>query len=70
MRLLVVGLLFVVAELCEISGGYLNRCCVIGDGKGAESLRWHRTSTKRGGTHDLRKIVRLGRLKTPTRAVN
>jgi drug/metabolite transporter superfamily protein YnfA len=45
MRLLVVGLLFVVAELCEISGGYLDRCCVIGDGKGAESLCWHRTST-------------------------
>ena len=47
MRLLVVGLLFVVAGLCEIGGGYLDRCCVIGDGKGAEILCWHRTSTKR-----------------------
>ena len=47
MRLLVVGLLFVVAGLCEIGGGYLDRCCVIGDEKGAEILCWHRTSTKR-----------------------
>jgi hypothetical protein len=47
MRLLVVGLLFVVAGLCEIGGGYLDRCCAIGDGKGAEILCWHRTSTKR-----------------------
>jgi hypothetical protein len=47
MRLLVVGLLFVVAELCVIGGGYLDRCCAIGDGKGAEILCWHRTSTKR-----------------------